>query len=237
MYNRQKKMDVQGAIRDYLVENCNFSDSWLHITFAIILYSPTVLTFIFFGVSYYTKQVFYLIMSMALSIDSIVNLLISNWIPDAAPVETCGGPRAFPSFFMEHSAFLFTYLLFSSHLFHLHVTLREIAMLQIWMLLTWIASVELGYNTFKQALVGAIIGHTLAMVCVLLIYVTKDRIREHMFYRGLLHRLGYVDSIFENSDAKIVLSKPDFDSVFGAQSTRTWEDLLSTYDYTKQKYK
>lgn len=230
-------MDVQRAIRDYLIENCNFSDSWLHITFAIILYSPTVLTFIFFGVSYYTKQVFYLIMSVALSLDSIVNLLVSNWIPDAAPVETCGGPRAFPSFFMEHSSFLFTYLLFSSHLFHLHMTMREIFMLQVWLLLTWIASVELGYNTFKQAIVGAIIGHTGAMVCVLLVYALKDTIRAHLTRKSLLHWMGYIDTIFENGGAKIVLSRADYDSVIGAQSTQTWEQLLSKYDYTKQKDK
>ena len=59
-------MDVSKAIRDYLIATCDFEDTWYHIVLAVILLVPVALTFIFFGISYYTRQIFYLIMSLAL---------------------------------------------------------------------------------------------------------------------------------------------------------------------------
>lgn len=229
-------MDVPGAIRDYLINNCNYSDSWLHIVYALIVFSPTVLTFIFAGVSYYTKQIFYLFMSMALYVDSLLNLLVSNWIPWHAPVETCGGPRAFPSFFMQHSAFLITFLLLSRHVFKLHISPREIWLLQIWLLLTWVSAVDLGYNNFKQVLSGAIVGSTLAAACILLLYMTIGAIRLHILHDGLLHRLGYIDSIFVTTDSRITLAESQLRSLIAAAKKGddiVWGNLLVTYGENK----
>ena len=81
-------MDVSGAIKEYLITNCHFTDTWTNIFFAFILFIPTALTFVFFGISYYNKQVFWLFMSFALATDWGFNLLISGWAPEPAPVAT-----------------------------------------------------------------------------------------------------------------------------------------------------
>jgi hypothetical protein len=202
-------MDVSGAIRAYLISNCHYDDSWHHILLAFILFVPTALTFVFFGVSYYTKQVFWLIMSFALAIDWGFNTLISGWAQEAAPVPTCGGPRAFPSFMMEHSAFMYNYLMISDHFFALNLTWWDVTWLQVWILLTWIASIELGYNNFRQALVGNLIGQVLSFLAVGLIRTFIYPFRRYMLRTGLLHFIGYRDTIFANDDLTLAFTQTD----------------------------
>jgi len=204
-------MDVTGAVKAYLIDNCNFEDSWYHILLAFILFVPTALTFVFFGVSYYTRQVFWLFMSFALAIDWGFNYLISGWSQDPAPIPTCGGPRAFPSFMLEHSSFLYNYLMVSDFFFAVNLTWWDILLLQIWILLTWIASIELGYNNFRQALVGALIGHFLAFFTVCLIRMFIHPFRSYMLRTGLLHMIGYRDTIFANNDQVIAFAHTDIE--------------------------
>jgi len=225
-------MDVGGAIKEYLINNCNFEDSWYHMFLAFILFVPTALTFVFFGVSYYTRQVFWLFMSFSLTIDWAFNLLISGWAPESSPVPTCGGPRAFPSFMLEHSSFMYTYLIASNHFFNLNMTEWDIFLLQVWVLLTWIASVELGYNSFKQALFGAVIGHFMAFFFVLIINFFIRPFRNYMLRKGILHLVGYRDTIFETVDLYITIAETDVELLkkvivnYNYSNTRQLWDLL-----------
>ena len=239
-------MDVSGAIKTYLIDNCHFSNDWYHILLAFILFVPTALTFVFFGVSYYTKQVFWLFMSFALLVDWGFNTLISGWTPESAPVPTCGGPRAFPSFMLEHSSFMYNYLLLSNHFFNVNLTTWDIFLLQVWILLTWIASIELGYNNYRQALVGALIGHVLAFFTVCFFSIIIHPFRNYMLRTGLLHLVGYRDTIFENNDQNIIISKTDVeklkqvvrsDNYDRANNDSLWSLLLFNFyhNFTYQK--
>jgi hypothetical protein len=193
-------MDVSGAVKAYLIANCNFKDTWFHILLAIILYVPTALIFVFLGVSYYTKQLFYLIMSLALTFDWALNTFISGWVQEAPPMATCGQPRAFPSFMLEHSSFMYSYLMLSNHYFKLHLTTWDVFLLQFWVLLTWIASTELGYNNYRQAIFGALIGHVMAFLFVFFLDLFIRPLRNYVHHRGFLHFLGYYDNIFVDED-------------------------------------
>jgi hypothetical protein len=223
-------MDVSGAIKAYLIDNCNFNDSWYNIFLAFILYVPSILTFAFFGISYYTRQVFWLFTSLALAIDWAFNLLISNWTLEPAPVPTCGGPRAFPSFMTEHSAFMYTYLLMSNHYFNLNLTEWDIFLLQVWVLLTWIASVQLGYNNYKQALIGGVIGHFMAFFFVFICNFFIRAFRNYMLHKGVLHFFGYRDTIYVSSDLTIVITETDLDKLKQIIMEGNYKDTKSLWD-------
>jgi hypothetical protein len=193
-------MDLRRAIQEDLYLNCNWEDTPYHWLLAFILFVPVALTAIFFGISWYTKELYYLVLSIVLALDIFLNFFISGLYFAPAPIPTCGGNRAFPSFKTEHSCFLYTFMILSRHFFYLKLDDWAVFWLQVWVLLTWIASVELGYNNFKQALVGAVIGHSFAFVVILIVAPIIAKYRKYFMYRGLLHWMGYHDTIFEIDD-------------------------------------
>src|SRR5271166_3073801 len=114
-------MDLRRAIEEDLYKNCNFDKSSYHEFLALILFVPVALTAIFFGISYYTKELYYLVLSLMLALDIFLNFFISGLYFAPAPIPSCGGNRAFPSFKTEHAAFLYSFMVLSRHLFYLRL--------------------------------------------------------------------------------------------------------------------
>ncbi len=193
-------MDLAKAIKEDLFLNCHFKDTLYHSLLAFILFVPIALSAIFFGISYYTKELYYLVLSIVLVLDIALNFFISGLYFAPAPLPTCGGNRAFPSFKTEHAFFLYIFLIMSRHFFYLKLDGWAVFWLQVWVLLTWVASVELGYNDFKQALVGGVVGASFGFIMVVVVALIIGKYRRYFMYRGLLHWVGYHDTIFDMDD-------------------------------------
>jgi hypothetical protein len=193
-------MDLAEAIKQDLLTNCNFNDSYRYWFYAMVLFVPVGLTFVFFGISYYTKELYYFVLSCVLALDIFLNFFVSGLYFESAPLPQCGGSRAFPAFKTEHSTFLYNFMMLSNFFFLLKLDEWAVFWLQVWVLTTWIASVELGYNNFRQALVGAIIGQAFSFFLIVLVAAVMKRYRKYFVHNGIMHWLGYHDTIFENDE-------------------------------------
>lgn len=232
-------MDLAKAIREDLYLNCKFEDTPYHLLLAFILFVPVALSAIFFGISYYTKELYYLVLSIALALDIFLNFFISGLYFAPAPLPSCGGNRAFPAFKTEHSLFLYMFLVMSRHFFFLKLGDWAVFWLQVWVLLTWIASVELGYNDFKQALVGGVVGAVFAAIVIMFVRLIIGKYRRYFMYRGLLHWVGYHDTIFEMDDT-IKLRKHELSLLVNeTQKTKNndelWEKLVNIFSNKEAK--
>jgi hypothetical protein len=200
----KRKMDIDAAITSYLTLNCDYTDSFYNFVLAISLFVPLALTFIFFGISYYTREIYYLSLSFALTFDYIVNFFYTGLYQDPAPRPSCGGSRAYPSFITQHSMFLFTFLILSKQLYFLRLERHALVLLLAWVLTTWIAAIRLGYNSLEQAIIGAFIGQASALVAInaltVCIYFSKTVLLQH----DLIRRFYYVDNIFKLHEQRMV---------------------------------
>lgn len=197
-------MDVSKAVKAYLTLNCNYEDSFYNFILAIALFVPLALTFTFFGISYYTREIYYLTLSLALAFDYFINFFFTGLFLDPAPNPTCGGSQAYPSFLTQHSMFLYTFLLMSRQLFYLKLQRHDVMFLQIWVLMTWVAALRLGYNNIEQAVIGAFIGQAFGLVAVTIVSVIVAYTREYIISYNILQRAYYIDNIYKMHEKKTI---------------------------------
>lgn len=218
-------MDVTGAIKAYLTLNCDYKDSFYNFILAIALFVPLALTFTFFGISYYTREIYYLTLSLALAFDYFINFFFTGLFLDPAPNPTCGGSQAYPSFLTQHSMFLYTFLLMSRQLFYLKLERHDVMFLQIWVLMTWVAALRLGYNNIEQAVIGAFIGQAFGLVAVTIVSLVVFYSREYIIYYNILQRTYYIDNIYKMHEKKTI-TKQKLSTLLAKSDLNTaWDEL------------
>jgi hypothetical protein len=189
-------MDMVDAIVQHLHTNCDFDNSYFHYMLGLTHFVPIPMAFIFFGISYYSGEVYYLILSLGMGLDIILNYALTNMIGEPAPNPLCGGHTANPSFHTEHAFFLYTFMLLTQLFFKLKITSLEIFLLQIWVLLTWVATITLGYNSFNQAFYGSIIGSAAAFAFVYIIHIFWPETDDHIFQKWI-RRANYASNVLQ----------------------------------------
>ncbi len=198
-------MDMVTAIGEHLRKNCDFDNSYFHYALGLTHFVPIFITFIFFGISYYSGEIYFLILSFALALDYALNFILAGVLAEGAPNPLCGGTHANPSFHTEHAFFFYTYLLLSRFFFNLQMNWRDVVLLQLWVQLTWVSSVTLGYNSFEQALGGAYVGSVAAFVVQFIIYSVWRRVEPWLMTHPVVTRAGYSNTIIRVDEAEMQL--------------------------------
>jgi hypothetical protein len=207
-------MEVKEAIMNHLIENCNFDNTYFHIILGLAHFSPVIVTVVIYTITYYTQEIFHAVMSFWLTVDTLVNYIITDNIVSEAPVPQCGGDHAYPSFQTEHAFFLYTYMTLAYYYYPIKMNTRDVILLQIWVLLTWVSNVTLGYNNFNQAFFGSLLGSGIAVVAHTLTYILFFFERENILEMSVVKTMGYKDTIFYNGPENTVkIHKQDIQSL------------------------
>lgn len=147
-------------LREYYAVNCPpFQNDFLGNVFVFFSYAPAFVSVFLFGVSFWRKEVYMMLLGFITLIDSYgVNKGLQAVFQSEPPFPGCGTEYGMPATASE-SAYVLYALLFTFPLFYRrHLTLYHALLAAAGVGLLQAAEMELGLATPQQALAGAFVG-------------------------------------------------------------------------------
>lgn len=183
---------VEGMCPDFVE-----ADFWSGLLVALDYY-PTYLTVAMYTLSLYQHELYLLLVSLALTADTGINIALQYIIKQAPAYMGCGGPYEMPSFATEHAAVFVCMMSSFAFLWRLTVPSKKIFLLFLFLFSTQFARVYIGINTRTQLMVGSLVGVAEGLIFQAFIYFVVYPRRQWLMD---LHMFGWrLSEYFEMQD-------------------------------------
>lgn len=133
-------------------------------------YFPLVITLAMFAITLYHYEIYFLMISIVLTLDWGINVALQYIIKQVARYPNCGGKYEMPSFSTQHAILFMTLVITFFALWRERMSISKIFLANFLVTFVIVARVFLGINTVLQLVIGAVVGLVEGLIAQLIIF-------------------------------------------------------------------